>query len=80
VLGLRARLLDRAAERLAAQLPAVHHAGGPGLPPGSASVYFASDGFHPSPAGYARWARQLAPAVLRAADTADEADGEPPPP
>jgi lysophospholipase L1-like esterase len=77
VLGLRARLLDRAARRLAARLPAVHHAGDPGLPTGAAAGYFASDGFHPSPAGYALWARHLAQPVLRASGAARGPHGSP---
>jgi lysophospholipase L1-like esterase len=57
VLGLRSRLLDAAAAELAA-LPGVIHAP---VPPGLLSAgSFAADGFHPGPAGYRAWGRQLA--------------------
>ncbi|SFP70015.1 Lysophospholipase L1 [Amycolatopsis arida] len=57
VLGLRARALDAAAASLVA-LPGVAHAPLPRvlLTPGS----FATDGFHPGPAGYRLWADHLA--------------------
>lgn len=60
VLGLRSRMLDAAAAQLAT-LPGVIHAP---VPPGLlAAGSFAADGFHPGPAGYRAWGRQLADLV-----------------
>lgn len=57
VLGLRSRMLDAAAAEMAA-LPGVTHAP---VPSGLLSAgAFAADGFHPGPAGYRAWGRQLA--------------------
>ncbi len=61
VLGVRARVLDRAAARLAHQLPQVRHVPLPGR---LKQDFFCHDGLHPSPAGYRAWAEQLAAAVI----------------
>lgn len=67
VLGMRAKLLDRAAHRLAREMEGVRHTGSPGvLSDAEAELFFCPDGIHPSPAGYALWARQLAAAVVAA--------------
>jgi lysophospholipase L1-like esterase len=61
VLSARSAALDRAAATLG-RLPGVRH-----LPMDPALLdpaAFASDRFHPGPAGYARWARTLARAVI----------------
>lgn len=60
VLGVRARVLDRAAARLAHQLPEVHHVPLPGR---LERDFFCHDGLHPSPAGYRAWADYLAAAM-----------------
>ena len=57
VLGVRARVLDQAAARLARQLPDVHHVPLPGR---FEQDFFCHDGLHPSPAGYRAWADYLA--------------------
>lgn len=62
VLGLRARMLDRAARRLAHQTPAVVHV--PFVMDPCRGELFCADGFHPSVKGYAAWADQLARAFL----------------
>lgn len=61
VLGVRARILDRAAARLAHQLPNVRHAPLPGR---LEHDFFCHDGLHPSPAGYRAWAEYLAAAMV----------------
>ncbi len=65
VLGLRARLLDRAAARLAPRLPRVAH-----LPITLAvtPALFCADGFHPGPAGYREWGALLAGPIAAALD------------
>jgi lysophospholipase L1-like esterase len=60
VLGVRARVLDRAAARLARQLPEVRHVPLPGR---LEHDFFCHDGLHPSPAGYRAWAEYLAAAM-----------------
>ncbi|MCR6489748.1 SGNH/GDSL hydrolase family protein [Amycolatopsis sp. OK19-0408] len=61
VLSARSRALDRAAAALA-EVPGVAHLPmDPGLLDPAA---FASDRFHPGPAGYARWAQTLADALF----------------
>lgn len=61
VLGLRARALDRAAARWGeAQARVAYVRGELGDDP----HVFASDGFHPSALGYARWGEQLATAAV----------------
>ena len=60
VLGVRARVLDRAAARLTHQLPDVHHVPLPGRLEGD---FFCHDGLHPSPAGYRAWADYLAAVI-----------------
>ena len=59
VLGLRAHVLDRAAMRVAAELKDVRHVPMPGRLVEDVARYFCSDGFHPSPAGYAVWGEVL---------------------
>ena len=63
VLGARADRLDHAAARLADGLPGVAHAA---LPRDALHEpdLFCSDGFHPSAAGYARWAEGMVPALV----------------
>ena len=63
VLGLRARVLDRAAVRWAGRHAGVTH--GPPLTTAPADVpaMFCADRFHPSAAGYARWGAALAAAA-----------------
>ncbi|KJS28760.1 MAG: hypothetical protein VR64_23295 [Desulfatitalea sp. BRH_c12] len=61
VLGLRARVLDRASGRLARQMTRVVHV--PLVMDANAADFFCRDGFHPSEAGYAVWAEQLAAAA-----------------
>ena len=63
VLGLRARVLDRAAIRWAAGHPAVTHVPHPGTAPADVPEMFCEDRFHPSAMGYARWAEALADAA-----------------
>jgi lysophospholipase L1-like esterase len=63
VLGLRAALLDRAAQRLAADLSAVRHVPMPALESADVAGYFCADGFHPGPRGYTVWAAALADAA-----------------
>ena len=60
VLGLRARLLDGAAARWAARRPGVLHVPAP-IDRRTLAALTSADGFHPSPAGYARLAGVLAP-------------------
>jgi lysophospholipase L1-like esterase len=59
VLGLRAALLECAARRLAAELANARYVDVPPLEE-AVDVYFAADGFHPSPRGYAAWAGAIA--------------------
>lgn len=61
VLGVRARVLDRAAARLTHQLPDVHHVP---LPRRLERDFFCHDGLHPSPVGYRAWADYLAAAIV----------------
>jgi lysophospholipase L1-like esterase len=66
VMGLHARGLDAALARWCAARPAaspcrVIHVP---LPPMSDRAMIASDGFHPGPAAYGRWADALAPHIL----------------
>jgi lysophospholipase L1-like esterase len=63
VLGLRARLLDRNAQRLASELEGVFHSGAVELAPNQATALFCADRFHPSPAGYRLWAKHLSAVV-----------------
>ena len=60
VLGARARLLDAALAQLAARLPATAHMP---LRVDATPELFCADGFHPSEAGYAVIAEQLAPVL-----------------
>ncbi|HEX6911468.1 MAG TPA: SGNH/GDSL hydrolase family protein, partial [Longimicrobium sp.] len=62
VMGMRAAVLDRAAERLAGQLNAVRHVHVP-LPPAEVDGFFCPDRFHPSPRGYAAWGAALGSAA-----------------
>ena len=57
VLALHARALDSGSAQVAARTPHAVHAPAPPL---EGDDFFATDGFHPSGAGYARWARALA--------------------
>lgn len=62
VLGMRARLLDRASVNLAEVLPRVIHV------PSDFELsrdFFCDDGFHPSESGYAQWGETLAEEILR---------------
>ncbi|MGK3199639.1 SGNH/GDSL hydrolase family protein [Amycolatopsis sp. MEPSY49] len=61
VLAARSTALDKAAVALA-KLPGVRHV--PMDPALLDPAAFASDNFHPGPAGYARWARNLALPVI----------------
>jgi lysophospholipase L1-like esterase len=63
VLGLRARVLDRAAITWAAGRRAVVHVPHPRAPLADVSAAFCSDGFHPSVAGYECWGAALASAA-----------------
>ncbi|TVQ28065.1 MAG: SGNH/GDSL hydrolase family protein [Wenzhouxiangella sp.] len=57
MLGLRSRLLDRAAAELATSMEAVHHAP---LPlDGESRALFCEDGFHPNARGHGEWAERL---------------------
>jgi lysophospholipase L1-like esterase len=56
LLGLRAALLDRDLQALAARLGARHCA----LDMPFAAQYLARDGYHPSALGYRLWAQALA--------------------
>lgn len=58
-LGLRSRLLDGIARETASAAGAVYA----GVPMGGGREHFCPDGVHPSPAGYALWARTLAAAL-----------------
>lgn len=64
VLGLRARLLDRAAERFARATPAVERVPMPAVD--EVDAFFCEDRFHPSPHGYRVWGRVLGSAAARA--------------
>lgn len=59
VLGLRARLLDRAAARFAAAGERVVHVPMPPVEGVEADGFFCEDRFHPSPRGYALWGAAL---------------------
>lgn len=62
VLGMRARLLDRASVDLAELLPRVVHV------PSDFELsreFFCDDGFHPSEFGYEQWGKTLAEEILR---------------
>lgn len=69
MLGLRARLLDAASARLAAQRDHLVHV--PMRVESDAATLFCHDGFHPSAAGHRRWARQLAPIAIEHLDRSD---------
>lgn len=63
VLGLRARVLDRAAVRWAGQHDGVTHVPHLNTAPADVPAMFCADRFHPSAAGYARWGAALATAA-----------------
>jgi len=63
VLGLRARVLDRAAVRWAGRHAGVTHVPHPATAPADVPAMFCADRFHPSAAGYARWGAALAAAA-----------------
>ena len=63
VLGLRARVLDRAAARWARQQVVVMHLPHPRTAPADVREMFCEDRFHPSALGYARWGEALATAA-----------------
>ena len=63
VLGLRARVLDRAAIRWATGHAGVTHMPHLTTPPGDVPEMFCADRFHPSALGYARWGAALAAAA-----------------
>lgn len=58
-LGERGRALDDVAQEVCASVPAVSWASSGDLASADAT-FFARDGFHPSPAGYRRWAQDIA--------------------
>lgn len=63
VLGLKARALDAALARRLAGSRQVHR---PEVAlDGAAPDFFASDGFHPGPAGHQAWAERLAEAAMK---------------
>lgn len=64
VAGRRARRMDRMLGEVARHLGVAHVP----LGDGGREQWFASDGFHPSPAGYRAWSRVLALAVADALD------------
>lgn len=76
ILGLRARMLDGAARRLAQQMECVVHV--PFSMDPRATELFCADGFHPSVKGYAVWAGQLAEAALPCAAEGRPAGGRRP--
>jgi lysophospholipase L1-like esterase len=59
VLGLRAQLLDRAAQRLAGRWDQVAYVPAPVWLVEAIDAFFCEDRFHPSPSGYAIWGRLL---------------------
>ena len=61
VLGRRARAMDRVTRQVAAACRATYVP--INVPAAGSGRLFASDGFHPSEAGYREWARVLAEAV-----------------
>ena len=63
VLGLRARLLDETARRLAGELGDVAYVPMPRIDTPEVDAYFCADRFHPSPRGYAAWGAALAEAA-----------------
>ena len=62
VLGWRGWLLDQATQNFARSTRAVTHAATP-LP--ETANGFCTDGFHPSPSGYATWGDRLARAIVK---------------
>jgi lysophospholipase L1-like esterase len=63
VLGLRARVLDETARRLAGELRDVAYVPMPVLDGADVESYFCEDRFHPSARGYAAWGAALADAA-----------------
>lgn len=63
VLGLRARVLDRAAVRWAGRYDRVTHVPHLNTAPADVQAMFCADRFHPSSLGYARWGAALAKAA-----------------
>jgi lysophospholipase L1-like esterase len=63
VLGVRARVLDRAAVRWVRRHAAVVHVPHPSAPPADVGAMFCADRFHPSARGYAQWGAALAAAA-----------------
>jgi lysophospholipase L1-like esterase len=63
VLGLRARVLDRAAIRWADRHPRIRHVPHPPASATEVSAMFCADRFHPSALGYAHWGAALAAAA-----------------
>jgi lysophospholipase L1-like esterase len=72
--GYRMRRMNRILAEVAAQTGNLQVA----LAGASQEHWFASDGFHPAPAGYRAWSRILALAVTDALDTLDTLDSAPP--
>ncbi|MEV4414292.1 SGNH/GDSL hydrolase family protein [Catellatospora sp. NPDC049609] len=64
VLALHARQLDRRLARVAATAPSALHVPSPGI---DTSGLYAEDGFHPSAAGYRRWAAHLVTELVSSA-------------
>ncbi len=74
VLGRRARVMDRVTRQIAAACRATYVP--INVPPAGSGRLFASDGFHPSEAGYREWARMLANAVPGDAVPGDAVPGD----
>ena len=68
LLGLHARRLDRQLARLARRDAALFHL--PVRYRGGAGAFFAPDGYHPAPAAYRYWGRELAVQTATVLDTA----------
>lgn len=70
VLGLRARVLDGAARRLAGGMARARHVAMPEMVDDDVGPFFCADRFHPSPRGYAVWGAALGDACARLLDSA----------
>jgi lysophospholipase L1-like esterase len=63
VLGLRARILDRAVIRFVGANHSIAHLPHPRVPRAEVADVFCADGFHPSARGYQQWGAALAAAA-----------------